>query len=376
MCRREVRLIFILVFLAVGLAATGCSRNAGSTEDSAVATARPPVAVEVVAARTGEITQSIEVVGTLAPKFEVEVKTEYTGIVTEVYVTEWVRVRKGAPLAKLDSREVEAGVAAGRAAVLQAGVAAQRAEREYERSVKLKGAGLATQQNLDDARTEREAAAAALEAAKAQFQVIEARLAKTVIRAPMDGVVAERKVNVGDLVENMGSPPPMFRIVDNRLLELTLTVPSTKLSELRVGQPLTFEADGIPGKTFSGSIRHINPAAEEVSRSVKLIADVPNPSEELKAGLFVKGQILTGRRTGVLQVPRSALLSWDVKSGAAVVFVLEKDMARRREVRTGDVAGERVEIVTGVSPGEPVITGGAFNLRDGDRVRVTPAKGA
>ena len=330
----------------------------------------------MVAARTGEITKSVEVVGTLMPKFEVEVKTEYSGIVTEVYVTEWVRVRKGAPLAKLDSREVEASVAAARAAVLRANVTAQRAEREYERSVKLKGAGLATQQNLDDARTEREAAAAALEAAKAQLEAVEARLAKTVIRAPMDGVVAERRVNVGDLVENMGSPQPMFRIVDNRLLELTLTVPSTKLSELRVGQPLTFETDAIPGKTFAGSIRHINPAAEEVSRSVKLVADIPNPSEELKAGLFVKGRILTGRRTGVLQVPRSALQSWDVKGGAAVVFVLENEIARRREVRTGDAAGELVEIVTGVSPGEPVITGGAFNLRDGDRVRVTPAKGA
>jgi RND family efflux transporter MFP subunit len=327
-------------------------------------------------AATGELTESVEVVGTLTPKFQAEVKTEYSGIVTEVYVTEWVRVRQSMPLARLDSREVEAGVASARAAVLQAGVNAQRAEREYERMVKLKGAGLATQQNLEDARSAKEAADAASVGAKAQLQAVEAKLAKMVIRAPMNGVVAERRVNVGDLVENMGSPKPMFRIVDNRLLELTLTVPSAKLGVLRVGQPLTFQTDALPGKTFKGAVRYINPAAEEVSRSVKLIAEVPNPSEELKAGLFVKGEILTGRRSGVLQVPRGALVNWDVLKNEAMMFVVDKEVARRRMVRTGRVTGELVEITSGLKVGETVVSGGAFNLQDGDRVRVVPRKEA
>lgn len=333
------------------------------------------MAVEATAAGLGEIVESVEVVGALTPKFETQVKTEYSGIVTEVYVTEWVRVRKGQPLAKLDSREVEAEVSVARAAVLQAQVNAQRAEREFERAVRLKGAGLATQQNLDDARTANEAAAAAHEAAKAQLQAVEARMTKTTIRAPMNGVVAERLVNVGDLVENMGSPKPMFRIVDNSLLELELTVPSAKLAVLRVGQPLTFQSDGIPGKTFSGQVRHINPATEEISRAVKVVADVPNPGEALKAGLFVKGQILTGRRKGVLQVPRTALLSWDVMAQEAALFVLKGESAQRRPVRTGETSGEMVEITSGLTAGEIVVTGGAFNLRDGDRVRIVPGKG-
>lgn len=327
-------------------------------------------------ASSGELTESVEVVGTLAPKFEAEVKTEHTGIVAEVYVTEWVRVKKGTPLARLNSRELEADVAGARAAVLQAVVAAQRAEREFERAVKLKGAGLATQQKLDDARTEQEAAAAAQEAARARLQAVEARLTNYMIRAPMSGVISERAVNVGDLVENMGDPKPMFRIVDNRLLELTLTVPSTLLAALRVGQPLTFETGGFPGKVFRGSVRHINPATEELSRTVKLIAEVPNPGEELKAGLFVKGQIVTGHRTGVLHIPRSALLSWDVTRKQAVVFVVNGEKVQRRIVETGSVSGEQVEITSGLTAGESVATGGAFNLRDADRVRITPSKGA
>jgi RND family efflux transporter MFP subunit len=168
----------------------------------------------------------------------------------------------------------------------------------------------------------------------------------------------------------------MFRIVDNRLLEVTLTVPSAKLGALRVGQPLTFQTDALPGKTFKGAVRYINPAAEEVSRSVKLIAEVPNPSEELKAGLFVKGEILTGRRSGVLQVPRGALVNWDVLKNEAMMFVVDKEVARRRMVRTGRVTGELVEITSGLKVGETVVSGGAFNLQDGDRVRVVPRKEA
>ena len=366
--------VFLFLFLWVGTAA--CSREVDGKAEGEKGRGRPAVAVEVATAQLGELTETVEVVGTLAPKFQAEVRAEYSGLVAEVYVTEWVRVKKGTPLARLDSREVEAALEGTRAGLLQAEVAANRADREYERTVKLKAAGLATQQNLDDSRTAKEAAAAALAAARAQLRAVETRLSKTIIRAPIHGVVALRRVNVGDFVENMGSPPPMFRIVDNRLLDLTVSVPSAKLSVLRVGQPLTFQTDALPGKVFTGSIRFINPVAEEVSRSVKLIAEVRNPAEELKPGLFVKGEITTGRRRGVLQVPRAALLTWDVAARQAVLFVVDGNIARRRTVATGSVAGDLVEVSSGLSAGEVVVTRGAFHLRDSDRVQVIPPKGA
>ncbi len=368
--------IVIILLLVLWAGTAGCSREVNGKADQARNGGRPTVAVEVATAGLGAITETVDVVGTLAPKFQAEVKAEYSGIVAEVNVTEWVRVKKGTPLAKLDSREVEAAAEAARAGLLQAEVSAHRAEREFERTVKLKAAGLATQQNLDDARTAKEAAAAALAAARAQLQAAETRLSKTVLRSPMNGVVALRRVNVGDFVGEPGTKDPLFRIVDNRLLDLTVTVPSARLNVLRVGQLLTFQTDAIPGKVFTGKVRFINPAAEEVSRSVKLIAEVPNPTEELKSGLFVKGQITTGGRTGVLQVPRAALLTWDVATKQAALFVVSSDTARRRMVQTGSVSGELVEVTSGLSAGEAVVTRGAFNLRDGDRVQVTAPKGA
>ena len=93
-----------------------------------------------------------------------------------------------------------------------------------------------------------------------------------------------------------GSTRILFQVVDNRQLELTVTVPSTEMGRLRLDQPLTFVTDAFPEKPFSGRIKFINPTVSETDRLVKVIAEVPNSSEVLKAGLFVKGRIITGER--------------------------------------------------------------------------------
>jgi membrane fusion protein (multidrug efflux system) len=360
--------------LALVVLTAACSRTGEG--EAAGAGGKPPVAVEVVPAATGELVQTIAVVGSLAPKFAADIKSEFTAVVDEVYVTEWVHVTKGQPLAKLDTREGELALESAKASLLQAEVNETRAERELERTVKLKEYGLATQQNLDDAHTARDAASAGTAAARAAVKSVETRLAKAMIRSPMDGVVAFRGVSVGDRVENMGGNAPMFRIVDNRLLDLTVTVPSTKSAALRVGQPLEFTTAALPGQTFRGTVKFINPTVSEADRSVKVVAEVPNQDGELRGGMFVKGQIRTGERTGVLQIPRSALLSWDLEHNTGELFVVTGDVAERREVRTGEVTGESVEILGGIAVGDRVVTRGGFNLRPGDRVEIAAPRGA
>ena len=360
----------VVAALVLLLPAAACSRANGK----GAAAARPAVAVEVAPVVSGDLKESIEVVGTLTPKFQAEVKTEYSGTVTDVLVTEWVRVSKGTTLLRFDAREAEAGAAAARASLLVAEVGLNRARRELERTVKLKEAGLATPQNLDDARTAQEAAEAQLAAAKAQKQMAETKLEKTEIRSPLDGVVASRTVNPGDFIENMGSPKPMFRIVDNRRLELTVTVPSSRISGVRLGQPLSFTTDAVPGRTFTGKVSFINPAADESSRTVKVVAVVDNPDETLKSGLFAKGEIVTGERRGVLRVPRSAFVTWDLSARSAVVFVVDGEKAVRRTVETGAGAGDDVEVTKGIAAGERVVTRGAFNLSEGVRVAVVAPK--
>jgi RND family efflux transporter MFP subunit len=376
-----------LLILWIGL--SGCSGKGEGKDPGGKTTGRPPVAVEAIKAATADVTEGIEVVGSLSPKFGADVKSEYAGIVTEVYVNEWVRVKKGAPLAKIDTREMEilfqkakAAVEMSKANLLQAEVAGTRANREYDRLLKLKEVGLVTQQNLDDGLTEQEAAAARIAAAKAQLKAAEedlqhtqTRLSKTTIHSPIDGVVSFRGVNVGDMVGEMGSQKVMFKIIDTRILDLTVTVPSVEMSMVRVGLPVTFSTDAISGRNFTGKVMFINPVVNEADRSVRVIAEVENVSEQLKGGLYVKGRIITGKRTGILRIPRVALLSWDVAGKKGDLFVVKGDIANRRTVQTGNAMGDFVEVTSGLATGDPVVVRGGFNLKDGDRVNITQVNG-
>ncbi len=375
-----------LLLVALTILTLGCSRAGDPAKGAA---GKPAVAVEAVKVVPADTTEGVDVVGSLSAKFQTDVKPEFAGTVTEVYVTEWVKVQKGTPLAQLDRRELEsmlrkteAAVEAAKANVLQAQVAKNRSDREYDRMLKLKEVGLVTQQNVDDATTEKEASAARVSAAEAQLSAsqddhrqMETHLSKALVRAPMNGVVAQRNVNVGDLVGDVAGNKVLFHIVDNRLLDLTVTAPSREMGNLRVGQALTFSTDAIPGKTFIGKVTFINPTVNEADRSIKIVAEVQNDSEELKSGLFVKGRIVTGTRSNVLQVPRTGLLSWDVIEKKADVFVVRGERVERRAIRTGSATVDLVEAVSGLTAGDIVVTRGGFNLKDGDRVIVAQGSG-
>jgi RND family efflux transporter MFP subunit len=367
------------IFLAIA-ALAGCSAEGKANKS----VERPATAVNVVHVQAVDIAEGIDVVGSLAPKYTADVKSEYQGRVDQVLVDQWVAVTKGQALARLDTREIDtmvqkaaAAVEAARAGLLQAQVRAQRAEREYQRLLNLKDAGLVTRQAIDEAGTEVQASKATVEAARAQLAVARDDLAQTrtrrdkaVIQAPLDGVVAQRGVNAGDMVGEAGSSRIMFKIVDNRLLDLTVTVPSHRMGALAVGQPLIFASDAFAGESFEGKVMFINPMVNEADRSVKVVAEVSNPDGRLKGGLFVKGRIITGRRPNVIQVPRLALTTWDMAAAQAGVLVVAADTARLRKVTTGVQAGDQVEITGGLSAGELLVVRGGFNVKDGDRVQI------
>jgi membrane fusion protein, multidrug efflux system len=375
MTRKMSWIMLALLGSAAGVSA-GCAGTGNADPESQGEAGRPAVAVVVAPVVKADLLETVEVVGSLAPKFSADVKSEVSGLVREIYVTEWVPIRKGARLARLDTTETQAGIDGLEAVEAQAQVAEARAQREYERALQLKQYGLITPQNLDDAKTAVEAAKAATLATSAQVRGAEARLAKAFITAPMDGIVAMRNVNVGDRVENMGGTGPLFRIVDNRLLDLTVSVPSSQLAAVHVGQPLEFTTDTLPGRSFTGKVMFINPAIEEATRSAKVVAEVPNADGALKGGAFVKGRIVVATRTGVIQVPREALVNWNIEQQAAEVFLVRNGQAEKRPVKLGAANGAAVEIVSGLESGDQVVTRGGFALRPGDRVSIAAGEGA
>lgn len=375
----------VVIVTAVLAAIAACGRNDAKTSAEV---SKPPVAVEVNAAKTSNVSDGIEVTGSLEPKFSVDVKTQIPGLVRQVMVSEWVHVRKGQPLVRIDLAETEAqvkraeaGIASAKANRAQAQVAANRAEREMARIIKLKESGLATQQAFDDARSEVEAANARVGAAAAQIRVAEeelrqgiARQAKGLVVAPIDGVIALRDVNVGDLASDAAAAKPIFRIVDNRLLNLTVTVSSSDSGRIKVGQQLEFTVDSQPNRTFAGKVMYINPELSSSDRSLKVIAEVRNVPENLKGGLFAKGRIVTGSRTAVLQVPRSAVAAFDSVAKKGNLFVVQNGIVHRRDIVSGAVNGDMVEIAAGLKPGEQYVVRGGFNLKDGDKVAVAAAQ--
>jgi RND family efflux transporter MFP subunit len=364
--------LWIVVWLCFALVACR-GKEADDQRPAEGGSGRPAVAVETAPAATADLIDTIAVVGSLAPKFSADIKSQVTATVAEVFVTEWVPVKKGTPLARLDMREEQAGVEALEAALLQTRVVQTRARRELERAENLMRAGLITRQGLDDARTALAAAEAQTQAAAAQLSSARTRLSRALITAPFDGVIAFRGVSAGDRVENMGSTPPMFRIVDNRVLDLTVSVPSMKMARLRVGQPLDFSVDAFPDRQFTGEVMFINPSVDAANRTVQVIAQVRNPDGLLRGGLFAQGVIRTAVRSGVLQIPRAALLNVSADQQSADVFVLREERAELRQIGLGTGTGQWVEVAAGLSAGDAVVTRGGFNLRDGDTVTVVPS---
>lgn len=377
---RRVKSLFAI--LSVVISVSGCSN--GNAEKTV---SKPPVAVDLQVVEPAELAEIVEVTGNLEPKFYVDVRTQIPGLVKQVFVHEWVRVKKGQPLARIDVAETEAlvkraqaGIESAKAGQAQAKVTFNRAERELARMLKLKESGLATQQALDDARSEVDAARARMASADAQTASAEeelrqarARMAKGAVNSPMDGVVALRDVNVGDLASDAAVGKPIFRIVDNRLMNLTFNVSSADSARVKTGQPLEFKVDSYPDKTFSGRVKHINPEISSADRSLKVIAEVPNDQGQLKGGLFAKGRILIGKRSNVLQVPRSAVNGLDLTTGKGSLFVVENSVARKKDIVIGAQNGEKVEVVSGLKAGEQYVVRGGFNLKDGDQVSVPQA---
>lgn len=381
MKRTAVKIVALLLLMSINACSGGDAKK--NTEQAV----KPPVAVEAVAAAASDLSDGIQVTGSLEPKFSVDIKTQIPGLIQQVYVTEWVRVRKGQALARIDVaetealvRRAEATVESAKANLAQAGVAATRAERERERMLKLKESGLATRQAVDDARSEAEAAQARVDAARAQLGVAggelrqtRARQEKSHVVSPMDGIVALRDVNVGDLASDAAAGKPIFRIVDNRLLNLTVTVPSADSARIKRGQPVEFSVDALEGRTFTGTVMFINPELSSADRSLKVIVEVSNVPEILKGGMFAKGRIITGTRSNVVQIPRSAIDRFDLTARTGVIFIVQNGIAHTRAIATGSVTGELVEVVTGLKSGEQFVVRGGFNLKEGDTVIVTPA---
>jgi len=362
------------------------------------------VAVDIVRVVRQPVTRLLRVTGSLTADQSAEVAAETGGRVVETPVERGSQVPAGAPLIRLAAAEAEAGVQEAEANVAQievrlgisgdqdfdaervpevsnARAAMRLAAAEFGRIKQLYDERVVSGSEFDQRRTQMEVTERAydaarnnarqlarqLEATRARLTLARKALADTVVRAPFGGVVAERRVNVGDYVTRGTRVATVVRI---QPLRLELTVPEQHLAILRPGLDLHLEVDAYPGREFPGQVRYVSPAVQPEQRAFVVEAVVPNAEGLLRPGLFVVAAIRQSDRDEALFVPSAALRVLD---GSSRLYVLSGDRVEERMVTTGQVVGALTEIVQGVTDGDAVAATNVSQLADGTRVRPVTA---
>jgi RND family efflux transporter MFP subunit len=345
---------------------TGCGKkqDAAVVADSAAWVGRENITV----AEQRELSVGPEISGALMAERQATVRAELTSTVTQVNAEAGQRVSAGAILGRLDDAGIRDAYSSSQAAVTSAEASARIAARELERANRLESAGAVATRDVETAELQRTAAEAQAASAKAQFASAEKNLARTVIRAPFSGIVSERPVNLGDVVQ---SGNPLFTIVDPNSFKFEGTVPLEALKTLKVGTPVFFTASGLGD--LKGKITRINPAVDPATRQVRVTVGVPNSDGTLIAGLFAEGRVATSTRNGVV-VPSGAV---DRRGIRPYVMRVKGGKVEKVEVELGliDAAQEQMEVTKGLAGGDTLLLGGARGLATGTQVRIgSPAE--
>ena len=314
------------------------------------------VPVDFAVAELGTATRSVTATGTIEPIRAVGINAQMSGALLAVNVEEGTPVSAGTVLARVDSREIEAQLASAEASL-------ELARRTAERSEQLRAQQIVTAAEFDRDQ-------AALTAAQATRDQLRTRVGYATVRAPIAGVVTEKRVERGDVVS---TNTPLFTIADKSTLVVRVQVSELDVPALKPGDQVDVMVDAFPDRSFRGSIRRVFPSADPASRLVPVeVALTGGDARQLTMGFLARVRFRLAPRDGILMIPSTALME---TVGQPAVFLLSGTSVTRRTVERGETYSGRVEIRNGLAPGDSVIVAGQNMLRDGSTVRVvrTPA---
>ena len=340
---------------------------AGCSSTEAENTPAPPPAVRVgaenvVTVATGTVVVGPVISGELRAEREATVRAEIGGSITQVHVKEGQAVRSGTILGRIETRTLDDVKQSAESAVRNAENQLAVARREMDRTETLVKAGALAARDLDIARQNVTAAEAQLADAKSRLASADRQLADTVLRAPINGLIAKRPVNIGDVV---GVGEELFTIIDPSSMRLEASVPSEDLSRLRIGATVAFTVRGYE-QQFQGRIVMIAPQADPVTRQVPIFVSIPNVEGRLVAGLFAEGRVVSQSDDGIV-VPTNAV---NTTGSAPWALRVSGGRAERVEVRLGlqDPRTERVLVVSGLNEGDVLLRGAAQGITPGTSV--------
>ena len=357
--------IYIPAVIATLALTTGCKRNTAQAADTVQAMV---VGTENIAvARNGTVTNGPAISGSLDAALDATVRAQVAGSIVSTSADVGQSVSRGQTLGRIDAAGLQDAYLSAKSAVSSAQANYAVAQRNLQRSQTLLQAGAIAQRDLETAQTQASSAQAALEDAKSRLATAMKNFDNTRISAPFDGIVSQKSVSPGDVVQP-GSA--LFTVVDPSTMRLVAAVPSDQLSMVRVGTDVAFTVTGYAGRDFHGTVTRISPSVDPTTRQVQIIVSIPNKGHTLIAGLYADGRISSATQQGIV-VPTSAV---DTRMQRPAVSRLVNGKVTKSDVTLGmrDPNAETVQIVSGVTVGDTLLVGPAQSITPGTPVRVQP----
>jgi membrane fusion protein (multidrug efflux system) len=341
----------------VATLAAGLFIRTAAWAESSPGSAPPTISVEARKVELATMVDTIHAIGTLRANQSIIVRPEIPGVVTRIEFKDSQSVDKNDVLFRLDD-------SMDRAQLAQAEASLKLAERNYDRARELLSRGAGTAQARDQSQS-------TLDTDRAAVALARARLEKSTIRAPYAGVVGISKVDLGAYVT---AGQDLVSLDDIDTVKLDFEVPERFSRFVAVKQKVQVEADAFPGRGFSGEIATIATRVDPESRSLGVRAIVPNPDRVLKPGLFARVTVQIAARPNAVTVPEEAIVP---RGDRLLVYKVVDGKAVSTTVKVGLREYGRAEIVSGLNPGDMVITAGQQKVQEGSAVSVlTPESAA
>src|SRR5262245_15601992 len=382
--------LFLAALVVAAALAVACANSQAKDEASTASNSQPtatstPVDVATAPAITRNLQRDVEVVGSFAADEEVVVSAQAAGELSQLNVDFGGYVSQGQVIATIDQRDAKLKIEQAEATLKQtlarlgmkegerfdpqhnADVKMAKAQLDWtkmdlERAAKLVENGDVSRSVYDQAQTQNNLALAryqaAIEAVNQQLAVVEQQrsalnmakksLADTVVRAPITGAVKAKHTARGAYLPVNGQIVTLVKI---NPLRLRADIPEASAAVVRTGQQMTLTVDSFPGRSFSGRVVRIGPSLDEKTRALTVEAQVANPNNALRPGMFAKSSLITAANAPAVMVPGKAIVT---VAGLTKLFVIEHGKATERIVKTGATDGDLIEVSEGVASGETV----------------------
>jgi membrane fusion protein (multidrug efflux system) len=355
------RMILMLMLMVSAIAALGFIKlkQVQAMAQQFAAMQPPPEAVTTIVAARENWPAALTAIGTLAAVQGVTVSADLPGIVARIAFDSGRTVRKDEVLVQLDTRQEEAQLAGAEAQL-------QLARLNFERMQ-----GLVAQDAVS--RAEFDAAAAAQTQAEARLREIRATIERKTIRAPFTGVLGIRQVNLGQFLTG-GDPVVPLQSLDP--IYVNFGVPQQQAGQIRLGRTVRITLGELEGEVFTGRVSAVDSVVDEATRNVQVQATLANRAGRLKPGMFAQAQVLLGQSQQVMPLPASAINYAPYGDSVFVVTEMQDEQGRtyrgvRQQVVTlGPARGDQIAVLSGIQPGDEIVTSGVFKLRSGAAVQI------